>query len=113
MLDLEVRAVTSHLSEGQVPQQGCFKNWIGRIVTLCPEGYYTNKANLKVKVFFGITGILSFGTLIIGTVWKDSMDDAQKITVSSVGAVGLIGSAVSYVVSSVIFNNQPNNRSFN
>lgn len=98
------------LLEDQVPRRRCFTDWIGRVVTHCPGGYYTNSTSLKVRSVLIMTGVISIGTLMIGGIWIDSLDDTQKIIISSTGVIGTFGSMIGYTVDSYIYRNQPSNR---
>lgn len=107
MDSLEDGVSISNLNNEPVVQHNCFKNWIGRIVTFCPEGKYTNEKNLTVQFALGMTAILSVGTLLLGAVWIDSMDNTQKIIVASIGGVGAIGSVVGSALNCIVYKFQP------
>lgn len=95
-------------SDNDQSGHGCFKNRICRNFMCCHECKYTSNTNLIVKLCCATTALLSIGTIMMGVIWRDSMEDNQEEIVIAAGFAGVIGSGLGAIINDVV-----NDRIFN
>ena len=91
----------------QISEQGGCKNWLGRVVKLCPGGYYDNTTYMAVQAIAFTVGAIFFAAVLLGAIWRDSMSIELKILFSVVGFSGIVCSGLTFLGSHILYKEQP------